>query len=130
MRGFDRRLLTYARSTRAFLIASVAVQAFQAVLIVVQALLIATIIVQAFTEGATLQDVMPRIVQLAVVFGLRALTAFVAEWLAHRTAATAMSELRMVAWRHMMGMGPAWLANQRTGELAQLLVRGIGGLEA
>lgn len=54
MRGFDRRLLTYARSTRAFLIASVAVQSLQAVLIVIQALLIATIIVQAFTEGATL----------------------------------------------------------------------------
>jgi ABC-type transport system involved in cytochrome bd biosynthesis fused ATPase/permease subunit len=130
VRGFDRRLLTYARSTRAFLIASVVVQSLQAVLIVIQALLIATIIVQAFTEGATLAQVMPRVVQLAVVIGLRALTAFFAEWLAHRTAATAMSELRMAAWRHMMSMGPAWLSNQRTGELAQLLVRGIGGLEA
>ena len=130
MRGFDRRLLTYARSTRAFLIASVAVQSLQAVLIVIQALLIATIIVQAFTEGATLAQVMPRVVQLAVVIGLRSLTAFFAEWLAHRTAATAMSELRMAAWRHMMSLGPAWLSHQRTGELAQLLVRGIGGLEA
>jgi len=130
VRGFDRRLLTYARSTRAFLIASVVVQSLQAVLIVIQALLIATIIVQAFTEGATLEQVMPRVVQLAIVIGLRALTAFFAEWLAHRTAATAMSELRMAAWRHMMSMGPAWLSNQRTGELAQLLVRGIGGLEA
>ncbi len=130
MRGFDRRLLTYARSTRAFLIASVVVQSLQAVLIVIQALLIATIIVQAFTEGATLEQVMPRVGQLALVIGLRALTAFFAEWLAHRTAATAMSELRMAAWRHMMSMGPAWLSNQRTGELAQLLVRGVGGLEA
>jgi ABC-type transport system involved in cytochrome bd biosynthesis fused ATPase/permease subunit len=67
---------------------------------------------------------------LALVIGLRSLTAFFAEWLAHRTAATAMSELRMAAWRHMMSLGPAWLSNQRTGELAQLLVRGIGGLEA
>jgi thiol reductant ABC exporter CydD subunit len=130
VRGFDRRLLTYARSTRAFLVASVVVQSVQAVLIVIQALLIATIIVEAFTEGATLEQVMPRVVQLAVVIGLRALTAFFAEWLAHRTAATAMSELRMAAWRHMMSMGPAWLSNQRTGELAQLLVRGVGGLEA
>jgi hypothetical protein len=59
LRGFD---LTYARSTRAFLIASVVVQSLQAVLIVIQALLIATIIVQAFTEGATLEQVMPRVV--------------------------------------------------------------------
>ena len=78
MRGFDRRLLTYARSTRAFLIASVAVQSLQAVLIVIQALLIATIIVEAFTEGATLDQVMNRVVQLAVVIGLRSLTAFFA----------------------------------------------------
>jgi thiol reductant ABC exporter CydD subunit len=41
-----------------------------------------------------------------------------------------MSELRMAAWRHMMSLGPAWLSTQRTGQLAQLLVRGVGGLEA
>ncbi len=130
MRGFDRRLLKYARSTRTYLVASVGVQAVQALLIVAQALLIASVIVAAFTEGADLATVMPRVLQLAAVVALRALTAFLAEWLAHRTAATAMSELRMAAWRHMMSLGPGWLSGQRTGELAQLLVRGIGGLEA
>lgn len=130
MRGFDRRLLIYARSTRTFLVASVTVQAVQALLIVGQALLIADIVVAVFTEGADLPDVTPRLGQLAVVVGLRAFTAFLAEWLAHRSAATAISELRMAAWRHMMGLGPAWLSGQHTGELAQLLVRGVGGLEA
>jgi thiol reductant ABC exporter CydD subunit len=129
VRGFDKRLLKYARSTRTFLIASLVVQAVQALLIVTQAFLLATIIVNVFTAGQDLSDVMPQIIRLAGVIGLRAVTAFLAEWLAHRTAATAMSELRMAAWRHMVGLGPAWLSNQRTGELAQLLVRGIGGLE-
>lgn len=129
MRGFDRRLLKYARSTRGFLIASVVVQTVQALLIIAQALLIATIIVEVFTQNQDLAAVMPRVLQLAVVIAARAVTAFLAEWLAHRTAATAMSQLRMAAWRHMMGMGPAWLSTQRTGGLAQLLVRGIGGLE-
>ena len=130
MRGFDRRLLKYARSTRTFLIASVFVQAIQALLIVAQALLLASVIVRAFTEGADLAAVMPTVVQLGAVIAARAVTAFLAEWLAHRTAATAISELRMAAWRHMMSLGPAWLAGKRTGELAQLLVRGVGGLEA
>ena len=130
VRGFDRRLLVYARSTRTFLVASVVVQAVQALLIVAQAFLIAGVIVRVFTEGADLAGVMPEVVRLAVVIGLRALVAFLAEWLAHRTAATAISELRMSAWRHMMGLGPAWLSTQRTGELAQLLVRGVGALEA
>ena len=130
MRGFDRRLLKYARSTRTFLIASTVIQTLQALLIVIQALLLASIIVRVFTENQDLADVMPLVVQLGLVIGARALTAFIAEWLAHRTAATAMSELRMAAWKHMMSLGPAWLSNQRTGELAQLLVRGIGGLEA
>ncbi len=130
MRGFDRRLLKYARSTRTFLIASVFVQAVQALLIVAQAFLIATVIVEAFTEGSDLPALMPTVVQLGVVIACRALTAFLAEWLAHRTAATAMSELRMAAWQHMMRLGPAWLSGQRTGQLAQLLVRGVGGLEA
>ena len=130
MRGFDRRLLGYARSTRTFLVASVFVQAVQALLIVAQAFLLASVIVRAFTEAADLAAVMPTVVQLGAVIAARALTAFLAEWLAHRTAATAMSELRMAAWRHMMSLGPAWLAGKRTGELAQLLVRGVGGLEA
>ena len=130
MRGFDRRLLKYARSTRTFLVASVFVQAVQALLIVAQAFLLASVIVRAFTEAADLAAVMPTVVQLGAVIAARALTAFLAEWLAHRTAATAMSELRMAAWRHMMSLGPAWLAGKRTGELAQLLVRGVGGLEA
>jgi thiol reductant ABC exporter CydD subunit len=129
VRGFDRRLLKYARSTRTFLLASVTVQAIQALLIVAQALLLARVIVRVFTEGADLAAVMPTVVQLAAVILARALTAFVAEWLAHRTAATAISELRMAAWKHMMRLGPAWLAGRRTGELAQLLVRGVGGLE-
>jgi len=130
VRGFDRRLLRYARSTRTFLIASVVMQTIQALLIVAQAFLIADIIVRVFTQNQDLTDVMPRVVQLAVVIGARAVAAFLSEWLAHRTAATATSELRMAAWRHMMSLGPAWLSRQRTAELAQLLVRGLGGLEA
>lgn len=130
MRGFDRRLLKYARSTRAFLLASTVIQTLQALLIVAQAWLLASIIVRVFTQGQDLPAVMAQVVQFGFVILARALTAFVAEWLAHRTAATAMSELRMAAWKHMMSLGPAWLSSQRTGELAQLLVRGIGGLEA
>ena len=96
MRGFDRRLLKYARSTRTFLVASVFVQAVQALLIVAQAFLLASVIVRAFTEAADLAAVMPTVVQLGAVIAARALTAFLAEWLAHRTAATAMSEC---GWR-------------------------------
>lgn len=129
MRGFDRRLLTYARSTRGFLIASVLVQSLQALMIVAQAVLLADIVVRVFTQGADLAAVMDSVWWLGGVIALRALLAFGAEWLAHRTAASATSELRMAAWRHMMRLGPAWLAGQRTGELSQLLVRGLGGLE-
>lgn len=130
MRGFDRRLLQYARSTRTFLIGSVIAQTMQALLIVAQAFLIAGIIVQVFTRGQDLAAVMPEVWALAGVIAARALVAFGAEWLAQRSAASAVSELRMAAWRHMMSLGPAWLSTQRTGELAQLLVRGTGGLEA
>lgn len=130
VRGFDRRLLKYARSTRAFLIASVVVQAVQALLIVAQAVLIATVVVRVFTEEQDLAEVMIYVWWLAAVIAARAAAAFFAEWLAQRTAATAISDLRMAAWRHMMLLGPAWLSRQRTAELAQLLVRGVGGLEA
>lgn len=129
MRGFDRRLLKYAHSTRTFLAASAVVQTVQALLIVAQAFLIASIIVRVFTENQDLAEVLPQVVQLAAVFAARAVAAFLAEWLAHRTAATATSELRMAAWQHMMSLGPAWLSRKRTGELAQLLVRGLGALE-
>ena len=51
-------------------------QTIQALLIVAQAFLIADIIVRVFTQNQDLTDVMPRVVQLAVVIGARAVTAF------------------------------------------------------
>ena len=73
-----------------FLIASVFVQAVQALLIVAQAFLLASVIVRAFTEAADLAAVMPTVVRLGAVIAARALTISSPNGSIHRTAATAI----------------------------------------
>ena len=67
---------------------------------------------------------------LAAVVVVRALMAFLLEWVAFRSAARAKSELRMAVLEHVVALGPEYLDGRRSGELAQLTGRGIDALDA
>jgi hypothetical protein len=70
VRPIDPRLLRYARTTRWFLVASVAIGTLTALLVIVQAFMLARIIVTAFTDGGDLASVMPSVwVLVGVVVG-------------------------------------------------------------
>ncbi|MFC7218020.1 thiol reductant ABC exporter subunit CydC [Streptomyces polyrhachis] len=129
MRAVDPRLLRYARATRVFLLASVALGLVGAVLVIAQAVLIATLVTGAFQDGAALAELGPELGLLALTAVGRAGVSWLTELAAHRCSAAVKSELRMRVVARTAALGPGWLAGQRTGELATLVTRGMDALD-
>ena len=129
MRALDRRLLGYARSTRTFLLVSVALGTGSALLIVAQAWLLADLVARAFLGGRTLDQLRAPLIALLVVVLLRACVAWGAELIAARASARAKSELRGALLVRIPALGSDSSRAQRAGEIAILATRGIDALD-
>ncbi|MFD6934915.1 thiol reductant ABC exporter subunit CydD [Streptomyces goshikiensis] len=129
VKPIDPRLLRYARSTRLFLAAVVALGLAGAGLVVGQAMLIAEIVVGAFEEGLDGAALRTPLLLLAAVALGRALVAWVTELAAHRASAAVKSELRGRLLDRATELGPGWLSGQRTGSLVALATRGVDALD-
>ncbi|MEU8773086.1 thiol reductant ABC exporter subunit CydD [Streptomyces sp. NPDC048606] len=129
MKPIDPRLLRYARSTRRFLGAVVALGLAGAALVVGQAMLIAEIVVGAFEDGLDGSQLRTPLLLLAAVAVGRALVAWLTELAAHRAGAAVKSELRVRLLDRAADLGPGWLGGQRTGSLVALATRGVDALD-
>ncbi len=129
-RPFDPRLTRYARSTRAYLVASVLLGVATAAAVLTQAALLAWAITAAFQDGADISQLTPAVVGLLVVTAARALIAGAQDVVAARSAAGVKAELRQGLLAHAVALGPAWQSGRRTGDLAVLATRGLDALDA
>ncbi|WP_328299698.1 thiol reductant ABC exporter subunit CydD [Streptomyces sp. NBC_00435] len=129
MKPIDPRLLRYARSTRLFLGAVVALGLAGAGLVVGQAMLIAEIVVGAFEDGLDGGALRSPLLLLAAVALGRGLVAWLTELAAHRASAAVKSELRGRLLERAADLGPGWLSGQRTGSLVALATRGVDALD-
>jgi ATP-binding cassette, subfamily C, bacterial CydCD len=129
MRALDERLLAYARATRTFLFASVAIGVLSALLIVTQAWLLADIVARAFRDGRDLAQLKTPLIALLLVVLARATVAWAAELAASRSSARAKSQLRAALLERVATLGLSNSREQRTGELAILATRGIDTLD-
>ncbi|WEV26595.1 thiol reductant ABC exporter subunit CydD [Streptomyces sp. 71268] len=129
MKPIDPRLLHYARATRFFLLASVALGLVGAGLVIAQAMLIAEIVVGAFQRGESVEGLATPLMLLVGVAVGRAAVASLTELAAHRASAEVKSELRMRLLTRATELGPGWLSTQRTGELTTLATRGVDALD-
>ncbi len=129
VKPIDPRLLRYARSTRLFLGAVVALGIAGAGLVVGQAMLIAEIVVGAFERELDGQALRTPLLLLAAVALGRGLIAWLTELAAHRAGAAVKSELRGRLLDRAAELGPGWLAGQRTGSLVSLATRGVDALD-
>ncbi|MFJ4704407.1 thiol reductant ABC exporter subunit CydD [Streptomyces anulatus] len=129
MKPIDPRLLHYARATRLFLAAVVALGLVGALLVIAQAMLIAEIVVGGFEGGLTVAALRTPLLLLAAVALGRALVAWLTELAAHRASAAVKSELRGRLLERAARLGPDWLSGQRTGSLVALATRGIDALD-
>ncbi|MER5836706.1 thiol reductant ABC exporter subunit CydD, partial [Streptomyces sp. NPDC002130] len=129
MKPIDPRLLRYARATRVFLVAVVALGTVGAGLVIAQAMLIAEVVVGAFQHRMTVSELGTPLVLLAGVAVGRALVGWLTELAAHRASAAVKSELRGRLLERSAELGPGWLSGQRTGSLVALATRGVDALD-
>ncbi|MFF8292719.1 thiol reductant ABC exporter subunit CydD [Streptomyces sp. NPDC016309] len=129
VKPIDPRLLRYARATRLFLAAVVALGVIGAALVVAQAMLIAEVVVGAFQRELDAGGLGTPLVLLAVVAVGRGLVSWLTELAAHRASAAVKSELRGRLLERAATLGPGWLSGQRTGSLVALATRGVDALD-
>jgi ATP-binding cassette subfamily C protein CydCD len=129
VRALDPRLLRYARATRTFLFASVALGVLSALLIVSQAWLLADVVAGAFRNGQGLAQLETPLVALLCVVIARAAVAWGAELAASRASARAKSQLRAALLGRVVELGLDGSRAERTGGLAILATRGIDALD-
>ncbi|HEV7828266.1 MAG TPA: ABC transporter transmembrane domain-containing protein, partial [Pseudonocardiaceae bacterium] len=129
MKPLDRRLLRYARTTRTYLAACVTLGLALAGLLIAQATLLADMITGAFLDGRTLSDLeTPLILLGAVVIG-RALVTWTQQVAAYRCSAAVKAQLRSRLLDHTVRLGPGWLSEERSGELATLATQGAEAID-
>nr|WTB32408.1 thiol reductant ABC exporter subunit CydD [Streptomyces sp. NBC_00830] len=129
MKPIDPRLLRYARATRLFLAAVVALGVVGAALVITQAMLIAEVVVGGFEDGLTVPGLRtPLILLVAVALG-RGLVSWLTELAAYRASAAVKAELRGRLLDRAAALGPDWLSGQRTGSLVALATRGVDALD-
>ncbi|MEU6183399.1 thiol reductant ABC exporter subunit CydD [Streptomyces coeruleorubidus] len=129
MKPIDPRLLRYARATRVFLVAVIALGAIGAGLVIAQAMLIAEVVVGAFQHRMAVSELGTPLLLLAAVAVGRALVGWLTELAAHRASAAVKSELRGRLLERSAQLGPGWLSGQRTGSLVALATRGVDALD-
>ncbi|MFE2125782.1 thiol reductant ABC exporter subunit CydD [Streptomyces amritsarensis] len=129
VKPIDPRLLRYARSTRLFLGAVVALGLAGAGLVVGQAMLVAEIVVGAFEQGLDAAALRTPLLLLAAVALGRALVAWLTELAAHRASAAVKSQLRGRLLDRAAELGPGRAGGQRTGSLVSLATRGVDALD-
>src|SRR5258708_16664892 len=110
VRPLDPRLLRYASGVRAPIGALAGAGLATAGLTIVQAWLLATVIAGVFIDKATLSAA--ALAALGAVTAGRAVSAWAAQALAHRAAATARSQLRGALLARVVALGPGWRRGQ------------------
>ncbi len=125
----DARLLTYARATRPFLVALTLLGVLTALLIIAQAWLLADVIAATLGAGKGVAALRLPLAALLCVVLARAVVAWSRELLAHRASARAKTQLRAALLEHLGALGRKPRGEQRSGELAVLVTRGIDALD-
>lgn len=129
MKPIDPRLLRYARATRFFMAAVVALGLLGAALVIAQAMLVAEVVVGGFEDGLSAAALRTPLLLLTAVALGRALVAWLTELAAHRASSAVKSELRGRLLERASSLGPEWLSGQRTGSLIALATRGVDALD-
>jgi thiol reductant ABC exporter CydD subunit len=129
MPAVDPRLLRRTRAIRALWLRSTALGVATAALVVAQAWLLAGLLSASFQDGAGLRELRGPLLTLLGVVLARALLTWSVEVIAHRAGTQAKGELRMTMLRHVLELGPGWLARHRTAEVESLGARGLDALD-
>ena len=128
--NLDRRLLRLARDVRAALALAVLFGVLTGALLVGQAWALSQVIHGVFLGGWALADAQPWLLALMALALARAGTIWLREVAAQRAAGHIKHALRRRLFAHLLQLGPAYTAGERSGELSNTLTEGVEALDA
>ncbi|HPE60274.1 MAG TPA: thiol reductant ABC exporter subunit CydD [Thiolinea sp.] len=123
-------LQDWRTQTGFWLKAAVGIGLLNGLLLIGQAWLLAAVAAAAVFGQATLIEVLPELQAMLGIFLLRAGLAWAGEQVAFQAAVQVKLALRTRLYRRIQALGPAWLSQQRSGELVNTLSDGVEALEA
>lgn len=109
---------------------AVTVGLFAGLLLIAQAWLLAKTVNAVVFDDAHLTDVQPYLWAMLGIFLLRAVLVWLSEQTAFQAATQVKLALRQHLYAHVRQLGPAWLSNERSGDIINTLSDGIEALEA
>ncbi len=128
-RPVDPRVVRYASASRGFFVAIAAIGAAQTLVIIAFAWLLTRAIVDAI-DGVPWTDLAVTLGWLAGAVAARAVLLWLREIVAARAAARVEAQLRAHLVAAVGTLGPGWLANRNTAQLAVTAGRGLDALDA
>jgi ATP-binding cassette, subfamily C, bacterial CydD len=124
----DRRILRLDTRARRWMTLAVALLSLAAVALIAQALLLSQTISRVFRGGQTLGAVLPLLVTLLLLIGVRAALQWSGEVIAQRGASRIKRDLRMRLLR-ILGQSALPTSDERSGDLAHTVVEGVEALD-
>jgi len=125
-----KKLLTYTKPSRGVLAFTVVLSLIGAIATIAQMTLLSQIVNAVFLlHRGLFQALLPLALLMGAIM-LRASLIWAREVTAQRGAIRAKASLREHVFAHLLKLGPAWSAGERTGELAAVLNEGIERLDA
>ena len=129
MRPLDPRLLKYASAAKTYLAVITLTGCVTASLVIAQAIVLGTLISAVFLDSKQLSDCTSPLVALAAITILRTALAWTNDVLATRASSVTKSQLRDVAMNKVAHLGPMWLTSQKSSDIANVVGRGLDGLD-
>jgi ATP-binding cassette subfamily C protein CydD len=129
MKLVDKRLLLETRSATGILLLTILLGFLGGVLIVMQAWLISSVIAKVFLGRGDLDSISLQLGSLLLVFLLRAASLWAGDISSGRLAIRIKTSLRGRLYRQLVALGPAYIRDERTGELVNTLTEGIEALD-
>ncbi len=127
---FDLRLILQAWKSRFSWLSGVVFGFLGGLLVILQAYLLSDLLDQVFLQGQTRDGVIPLFAGLAGVVLGRGIVAFGREYFANRVAVQVKQRLREELFRQITALGPAFINDQKSGELVNKATQGIEALDA
>ncbi len=128
--NLDRRLWHQVARARGLLLAAISAGLLAGLLLIAQAYLLSQAISRVFLGSATLDDLAPLLGMFAAVAIGRSLALGGAELAGHHLADRVKMALREQLLAHLVALGPAYVRDERSGELAHTATEGIEALHA
>lgn len=127
--SLNGELFRQVGSARLFVGATVALGTLSAAATVVQMIFLSRIIDRVFLKGAGLADVRSPLLLLLGAVLARVVLLWAREVVAGRGAVRVKSALRERLYAHLLRLGPAYVADERAGELATTATEGVERIE-